>query len=65
MKSANTFDETGTVTDSVKEYEDGRARFFINDLDQLAWDDEKEDTFSATVFSRIGRFPGRYVYDRA
>ena len=65
MKSANTFDETGTVTDSVKEYEDGRARFFINDLDQLAWDDEKEDTFSATVFNRIGRFPGRYVYDRA
>ena len=65
MKAANTFDKTGAVTDSVKEYEDGSARFFINDQDQLCWDDEKEDTFSATVFNRIGRFPGRYVYDRA
>lgn len=65
MKSACTFDETGDVTASVKEYEDGSARFFINDLGGLAWDDEKEDTFSATVFNRIGRFPGRFVYDRA
>ena len=65
LKSSNTFDETGTVTGSVNEYEDGSARFFINDADQLCWDDEKEDTFSATVFNRIGRFPGRYIYDRA
>ena len=65
MKSSNSFDETGTVTSSVSEYEDGSARFFINDVDQLCWDDEKEDTFSATVFNRIGRFPGRFVYDRA
>ena len=65
MKSSNAFDETGTVTGSVYEYEDGSARFFINDLGQLCWDDEKEDTFSATVFNRIGKFPGRYVCDRA
>ena len=65
MKSDNTFDETGTVINFVREYEDGSARFFINDDGQLCWDDEKEDTFSATVFNRIGRFPGRYVYDRA
>ena len=65
MKSANTFDETGTVTDSVYEYEDGSARFFINDQGQLCWEDGKEDTFSAAVFNRIGYFPGRYLYDRA
>lgn len=65
MKSANTFDATGTITDSKYEYEDGTARFFINEQDQLCWADEKEPTFEATVFNRIGRFPGRYVYDRA
>ena len=65
MKSANTFDETGTITDSVYEYEDGTASFVINDLDQLQWTDEKESTFEATVFHRVGRFPGRYLSDRA
>ena len=65
MKSANTFDETGTITDSVYEYEDGSARFYINDQDQLCWEDEKEPTFSATVFNQIGRFPGAYLCDRA
>ncbi len=66
MKSANTFDkETGDITNSVYEYEDGSARFFINADGQLSWDDEKEDTFQATVFNRIGMFPGRYMYDRA
>ncbi len=65
MKSVNTFDETGTITSSEYEYEDGSARFFINDQDQLCWEDEKESTFSATVFNRIGRFPGVYLCDRA
>ena len=65
MKSSNVFDGTGTITDSRYEYEDGGARFFINDKDQLCWLDEKESTFHTTVFHRIGRFPGRYVYDRA
>ncbi len=60
MKAANTFDETGTITDSQYEYEDGSARFFINDQDQLCWSDDKESTFEATVFHRIGRFPGVY-----
>ena len=61
MKSANVFDETGTITDSKYEYEDGSARFFINDKDELCWADEKESTFEATVFHRIGRFPGVYT----
>ncbi len=65
MKSANTFDETGMITESTYEYEDGSARFFINDADELCWDDEKEDTFSATVFHRIGLFPGSYVNENA
>ena len=65
MKSSNTFDQTGAVTDFEKKYEDGSARFFLNDQGQLRWEDEEEDTFSETVFNRIGRFPGRYVYDRA
>ena len=65
MKSANTFDETGTITDSQYEYEDGSARFFINDQDQLCWADEKESTFEATTFHRIGRFPGVYACDQA
>ncbi len=65
MKSANTFDETGTITDSVYEYEDGSARFFLNEAGQLCWADEKESTFETTVFNRIGRFPGRYLCDRA
>jgi hypothetical protein len=61
MKSANTFDETGTITDSKYEYEDGSARFFINDKDELCWADEKESTFEATTFHRIGLFPGVYT----
>ena len=65
MKSANVFDETGTITDSRYEYEDGSARFFINEKDQLCWADEKESTFEATVFNRIGRFPGVYTCDQA
>ena len=65
MKSANVFDETGTITDSEYEYEDGSARFFINDQDQLCWADEKEPTFEATTFHRIGRFPGVYNCDQA
>lgn len=65
MKSANVFDETGTITESKYEYEDGSARFFINDNDQLRWSDEKESTFAATVFNRIGRFPGVYTSGQA
>ena len=65
MKSSNTFDGTGTITDSRYEYADGSARFFINDQDQLCWSDEKEDTFSMVVFHRIGRFPGVFVSDQA
>ena len=65
MKSANVFDEKGDITDTKYEYEDGSAKFFINDDDQLCWDDAKESTFSATVFNRIGRFPGVYTNDQA
>ena len=61
MKSSNVFDGTGTITDSRYEYEDGGARFFINDKDQLCWLDEKESTFHTTVFHRIGRFPGVFT----
>ena len=61
MKSANVFDETGTITDTKYEYEDGSARFFINDDDQLCWADEKESTFEAVTFHRIGSFPGVYT----
>ena len=63
MKSANTFDETGTITDSVYQYEDGSARFFLNDQGQLVWEDGKESAFQGAVFNRIGRFPGRYAFD--
>ena len=65
MKSANVFDETGTITSSKYEYEDGSARFFINDEDQLCWADEKETTFEEVTFNRIGRFPGVYTSDQA
>lgn len=65
MKSANVFDETGTITDSKYEYEDGSARFFINDKDQLCWSDEKESTFDAVTFNRIGTFPGVYTAGQA
>ena len=61
MKSANVFDKTGTITSSKYEYEDGSARFFINDQDQLCWADEKDTTFEAVTFHRIGRFPGVYT----
>ena len=61
MMSSNVFDETGAITDSKYLYEDGTARFFINEDDQLSWSDEKESTFEATVFNRIGRFPGTYT----
>jgi hypothetical protein len=61
MKSSNVFDGTWTITDSRYEYEDGGARFFINDKDQLCWLDEKESTFHTTVFHRIGRFPGVFT----
>lgn len=64
MKSANVFDATGTITDSKYEYEDGSARFFINEDDQLCWEDEKESTFEATVFNRIGSFPGVYTCEK-
>ena len=65
MKSANVFDETGTITDTKYEYEDGSARFFINDKDELCWTDEKESAFDTVVFHRIGRFPGVYTSDQA
>jgi len=65
MKSANVFDETGTVTRSKVEYEDGSARFFINDRDQLCWLDERESAFDTVVFNRIGRFPGVYTGGQA
>ena len=65
MKSANVFDEAGTITDSRYEYEDGSARFFINDKDQLCWSDEKESSFEAVAFNRIGRFPGVFTSGQA
>ncbi len=65
MKSANRFDETGVITDSQYEYEDGTAYFFINENGELCWMDEKESSFEATVFHKIGNFPGIYVCDRA
>ena len=65
MKSACTMDENGNVTESKVEYEDSSAEFFINEDGQLSWSDDKDPSFDATVFNRIGRLPGRYICDRA
>lgn len=65
MKYANTFGDGGEIIESQKEYEDGNASFYINDQGELAWSDEKESTFEATLFHRIGYFPGTYLHDRA
>ncbi len=65
LKAANTFDAEGMITESVTEYEDGNATFFLNEDGDLSWDDEKEDTFQATVFHKIGSFTDVYVCDRA
>lgn len=55
----------GEVTESKTIYQDGTASFWLNDQGELCWDDEKEDTFSATTFHKIGNFPDTYTCDRA
>ena len=61
MMTENTIDDAGEITRCDTVYEDGTASFWLNEDGDLNWDDEKESTFSATVFHRIGRFPGTYT----
>ncbi len=61
MKAENTFSEGGEITESVYAYDDGTAAFSLNEDGELCWEDDRESTFEATTFHRIGCFPG--VYD--
>ncbi len=64
LKSVNTV-EDDEIADSYNVYEDGTASFYLGDDGNLYWDDEKESTFQATAFHKIGKFPDVYVSDKA
>ena len=65
MMSENEFNGSGDITAAGTLYEDGSASFRIDGADELYWSDEADPTFEATVFHRIGLFPGRYLSGRA